>query len=294
MRGIPVTDLDDPRLELFRDLRDRDLRALHGAYIVESPRVVRRFLQAVIEGGFEVEAILLEDVHAQDLEPLLAQLPAEVPIHIAPMETMIEISGYRFHAGALAIGRRPRFEPGLDQLIARTPTHGPLTILATDGVSNMDNVGSVIRDAAALGADGVPLGGGSSDPLLRKSIRVSMGRVFNVPWATCDDLPRALAELRTMADARIIALENLPEAQSLPETTWPERVVIVAGNEGHGMQEQTIAACDSVIRIPGPERLEEAEGPGGSDQLSLNVSVAVAITLYARKWSTPRTAPEGA
>ncbi|MCH2162380.1 MAG: RNA methyltransferase [Phycisphaerales bacterium] len=283
MRGTRVNALDDPRLGLFRDLRDRDLRAIHGAYIVESPRVVRRFLQASLDGAYEVEGVLLDEKHAEELQPLLEKLPADVPVYLAPLEMMIEISGYRFHAGALAIGRRPTFDRDLDALVACLPAHGPLTLLATDGVSNMDNVGAIIRDAAALGADGVVLGGGSSDPLLRKAIRVSMGRVFNVPWAICPHLPRALEELRAVTATHVLALENLPQAHSIETYEWPERVVIVAGSEGHGIQKDILEASDALIRIPGPDTDDIEEGPGGSDQRSLNVGVAAAIALYARQ-----------
>ena len=287
MRGEPVDDLTDPRLELFRDLRDRDLRALHGAYIVESPRVVRRFLQASLQGEYEVEGVLLDEQHAAELQPVLEELDPGIPVYIAPLEMMIEISGYRFHAGALAIGRRPNFDRDLDGLVARLPSNGPLTLLATDGVSNMDNVGAIIRDAAALGADGVLLGGGSSDPLLRKAIRVSMGRVFNVPWAICEDLQRSLEEVRAVCGADVLALENLPEAHTIDAFDWPERVVIVTGSEGHGIQPKIIHNSDALLRIPGPEPADATEGPGGSDQRSLNVGVAAAIALYARHCARP-------
>lgn len=282
MRTISVNTLDEPGLELFRDLRDRDLRGNHDAYIVESPRVVRRFLRAVCKGDYEFQGALLTPEHVIELQEEIHALPPEVPIHVAPIETMCSISGYRFHAGALAIGQRPRRTPSLDSLIERLPSTGRCTLLLAEGISNMDNVGAIIRDAAALGADGVLLGEGCSDPLLRKSIRVSMGRVFSVPWATCEKLQPVLEELRTRCGFHSIALENLPDAPLIDTIDWPERVAIVAGNEGHGLSSRTIEACDFATRIPGPTSCEEFDQAGGADELSLNVSVAVAIALYAR------------
>ena len=282
MRTITVNTLDDPGLELFRDLRDRDLRGNHDAYIVESPRVVRRFLRAVCNGDYTFQGALLTPEHVADLHDEIQSLPEDIPIHVAPLEKMCAISGYRFHAGALAIGLRPRKAPSLESLIDKLPTTGRCTLLVAEGISNMDNVGAIIRDAAALGANGVLLGEGCSDPLLRKSIRVSMGRVFSVPWATCEQLHRVLRELRERFRIHSVALENLPNAPPIDAIDWPERVAIVAGNEGHGLSATTIDACDLAARIPSPSSLQEIDRAGGSDELSLNVSVAVAISLYAR------------
>lgn len=281
MKPRPVTSLDDPALELFRALRDRDLRVDYDAYIVESLRVVRRFLRAVAGGFFETRGVLLSPPHAETLAEELRALPSDVPVHVAPLEMMIDLAGYRFHAGALAIGRRPTSPPTLEALLARFPDAGPLKILIAEGVSNMDNAGALLRDAAALGADGVLFGEGCSDPLLRKAIRVSMGRVFTVPWGTCGKVDAALTALHQTHGVQAVALENLPDATPIGEVRWPERVAIVVGNEGHGLREATLNACSIVARIPGPAELSPLERAGGGDELSLNVSVAAAVALYA-------------
>ena len=279
---IPVDGLERPELDLFRDLRDRDLRGNHDAYIVESPRVVRRFIRAVKHGSYAIYGALLTPEHADEMKEDLEQLPEEIPIHIAPLHVMHSISGYRFHAGALAIGRRPRRPPSVESLLESIPTTGPCTLLIAEGVSNMDNVGAIIRDAAALGAHGVILGEGCSDPLLRKAIRVSMGRVFSVPWVCCTRIREVLETLRNTHGIQSLALENLPTAQPISEISWPQRIAIVAGSEGHGIHHKTIDACDLIASIPTPMPLPEHDRAGGCDELSLNVSVAVAIALYAR------------
>jgi tRNA G18 (ribose-2'-O)-methylase SpoU len=282
VRTIAVNNLEDQGLELFRDLRDRDLRGNHDAYIVESPRVVRRFFRAVATGEYALQGALLTPEYIDEMKDEIQALPDEVPIHVAPHDLMCSISGYRFHAGALAIGKRPRRDPDVASLMRRIPGSGRCTLLLAEGVSNMDNVGAIIRDAAALGADGVILGDGCSDPLLRKAIRVSMGRVFSVPWAMCGKLHRVLGELRECHNIQSVALENLPDAPSIGTIDWPQRVAIVVGNEGHGINDHTIRSCDFSARIPTPAPLPAIDRAGGSDELSLNVSVAVALSLYAR------------
>ena len=242
--------IDDPALELFRNLRDRDLRGNHDSYVVESPRVVKRFLQSIRAGTHAVERLLLTPELLPEFETAISSLNATVPINVAPLDVMHEISGYRFHGGALAIGRRRRGDGTLSALCAQIPAE-KCTLLIAQGVSNMDNVGSFFRHTAALGADGIVLTDGCSDPLLRKSIRVSMGWVFSIPWATCTSLTETINQLRE-ENIQCIALENLPEATSLEKFSWPKRTAILAGNEGHGLDSAAITLCDDVVRIPGP------------------------------------------
>lgn len=292
MNPIVVQSLDDPALSCFKALRDRDLRVEFGAYIVESPRVVRRFLRAVSSGPYEARGVLLTPEHFESLAQECNAIPEDVPVFVAPIEKMIELSGYRFHAGALAIGERPERPPSLEDLLQHLPAEGALTLIIAEGVSNMDNIGAILRDAAAFGVDGVLFGEGCSDPLLRKAIRVSMGRVFNVPWATCENIERAIQRLASEAGIESIALENLPTATPLGEVAWSERTAIVVGNEGHGLRQTTIDACFSATRIPTPVDLPVDEQAGGSDELSLNVSVATAIALYARTSTLSRVVRE--
>ncbi len=275
-----AASIDDPALELFRNLRDRDLRGNHDSYVVESPRVVKRFLQSTITGDHEVEHILLTPELVSQFESEIASLDTKTPINIAPLDVMHEISGYRFHGGALAIGKRRRGNEKLPSLLDQLPSER-CTLLIAQGVSHMDNVGSFFRHAAALGADGILLTDGCSDPLLRKSIRVSMGWVFSIPWAACDSFSEAVSALRER-NITCIALENLPEATSLDTFTWPDRSAIIVGNEGHGIDSISLSLSDETVRIPGPENCPEGLEPGGNDERPLNVSTAVAIALYAR------------
>ena len=273
---ITIRDPEDPRLDPFRRIRDRDLRADGGRFVVESPRVVSRFLAAVREDRARVDAVLL----APD-QRLIDPDRIDAPVFLADLELMTAVSGYHFHGGAIAIGLRPRRDPNLADLVARIPAAGPVTLLALAGVTSMDNIGGIFRIAAALGGSGIVLDDASSDPMLRRTIRISMGQVFRVPWARIGTLVEAIPQLASISDIDTIAIENLHDATPLHEATFPDRVMLVIGNEGHGIPSAILERCPDRIRIEGPADLPAEEGPGGEDERSLNAATAAAITLHA-------------
>jgi tRNA G18 (ribose-2'-O)-methylase SpoU len=271
-----IVDPEDPRLDPFRRIRDRDLRADGGRFVVESPRVVSRFLAAVREDRARVDAVLLAPE-----QKLVDPDEITAPVFLADLELLTAVSGYHFHGGAIAIGIRPRREPNLADLVARLPTAGPVTLVALAGVTSMDNIGGIFRIAAALGASGIVLDDDASDPMLRRTIRISMGQVFRVPWARTGTFAEAIPELASTADIETIAIENLDEATPLHDATFPERVMLVIGNEGHGIPPAILTRCPNRIRIEGPPDLPSEEGPGGEDERSLNAATAAAIALHA-------------
>ncbi len=275
----PITELQDSRLDPFRRTRDRDLRANDGRFVVESPRVVSRFIDAVRTGRFAIDRILVAPEHAERFAVKTEMLDAEVLV--AEDALMTAASGYHFHGGALAIGRRPRIEPGLDELIAAIPSQGPTVIVGLAGLTAMDNIGGIFRIGAALGASGILLDGACTDPLLRRCIRISMGQVFRLPWARVDSLAEAISELGPLASVDSVAVENLADATPLTDATFPDRSMLVIGNEGHGIDTATLAACPQRVRIEGPRSLPVDEGPGGDDERSLNAATATAIVLHA-------------
>lgn len=271
-----IVDPEDPRLDPFRRIRDRDLRADGGRFVVESPRVVSRFLAAVREGRAQVDAVLLApEQRLVDSDEIAA------PVFLADLDLMTAASGYHFHGGAIAIGIRPRRDPDLADLASRIPAAGPATLIALAGVTSMDNVGGIFRISAALGATGILLDDDASDPMLRRTIRISMGQVFRVPWARTGTLVDAIPTLASTANIETIAIENLAEATPLHQATFPDRVMLVIGNEGHGIPSEILTRCPNRIRIEGPPDLPSEEGPGGEDERSLNAATAAAIALHA-------------
>ena len=271
-----ILDPEDSRLDPFRRIRDRDLRADGGRFVVESPRVVSRFLTAVREDRARVDAVLLAP--AQRLvDP--REIPA--PVYLADLDLMTAVSGYHFHGGAIAVGIRPRRDPDLADLTSNIPASGPLAMIALAGVTSMDNIGGIFRIAAALGASGIVLDDDASDPMLRRTIRISMGQVFRVPWARVGTLGEAIPELASTANIETFAIENLEDATPLHQAAFPARVMLVIGNEGHGIPPEILERCPNRIRIEGPSDLPSEEGPGGEDERSLNAATAAAIALHA-------------
>ena len=282
---------NDESLDPFRAIKDRHRRADGGRFVVESPRCVSRFLDAVKAGWFQVETVLGDPGRSASEMKVANELGATV---LSADETiMTEASGYHFHAGCLAIGIRPARPADDEALMKRLLERDRprILLLAMAGITSMDNMGGIFRSTAALGADGLLLDHACADPLLRRCIRISMGQVFRVDWASTPSLPTALARLRSDHGFKAVALENLPEAPLLSalsrtpgtdriDDRIPERVVVVVGNEGHGLGPEVLEACDTTRRIEGPASLPDEEQPGAEDERSLNAATAAAIAMH--------------
>ena len=263
---IAISDCGDDRLTDYRELRDADLRGARRLFTVESERVLSRFL----DSEWVPRSILLESDVAERLSGRLALLDERTPVYVTEPGALRKISGYGFHGGALALGDRGQVEPGLGPL-EQVVQADRVTLLAAEGVVHVDNVGALFRNAAGLGADGVLLSPTCSDPLLRKSIRISTGRVFEVPWSTCERWPGTLRSLREDHGFRVTGLDNVPDARDIELMQGADRQVLVVGAEGAGIGGEVLELCDEVVEIPGA-----GDGTAGS----LNVAVASAIGLH--------------
>ena len=282
--ALPVptiaADPADHRLAPYRGVRDADLRGRDGLCCIETPRVVARFLASALRargrGGDARDAlpcvprsVLCDPRGLESLADLLQRLP-EVDVFLAPDDRAVtEISGYGLHSGALAIGVR-RDEPDPSSLAGVDGT-----LAACDGVVHTDNLGAIFRNAASFGAAGVLLSPNSSDPLLRKTIRVAMGRVFDVPWARARDWPQALWDLRARHGFRIVAAEDAPGAVDVGTLPPAPRTVVVFGAEGAGVSKAILDGADAVARVP----MSTRGGALADDPPSLNVAVASAVML---------------
>lgn len=264
-----VTDASDPRLADYCDLTDVALRRVlepeGGLYLAESAKVLARALSA----GHRPRSVLTQDKWLDEVERLLrSELGAaghEVPVYVVDAELAEAVTGYAVHRGLLASMHRPA-NPPLSEVLA----HARRVVVLEDLVDHT-NVGAVFRAAAGMGADAVLVTPRCADPLYRRSIRVSMGTVFQVPWTR---LPawREATELLHAAGFHIAALALSEDAVSLDDFVEdpPERVAIVLGAEGDGLSRQALAAADSTVTIP---------MAGGVD--SLNVAAASAVALWA-------------
>jgi tRNA G18 (ribose-2'-O)-methylase SpoU len=257
---IAVEDPADPRLEPYRAVRERDLAGREGRFIAEGEVVLRVLLT---RSRLPVESVLVSEKRAGALGDLLARVPPEVPVYVAPHDVMSGIVGFPIHRGLLAIGRRGPNRSTAELLAGLPPA---ATVLGLIGLTNHDNVGGVFRNAAGFGADAVLLDGTSCDPLYRKAIRVSVGAALIVPFArggTAGEMLRALAE----AGFETVALTPAG-AEPLSAYRRAPRTALLLGAEGPGLPPDILARARTV-RIPMAEGFD-----------SLNVATASGVALH--------------
>lgn len=228
--------------------------------MAESAEVIRRALDA----GHRPRSVLLESRWLEPLAGLLGRLQ-DTPVFVASPDVVREITGYRMHRGALAAMNRPALpDPG--ELLA---PRGRRRVVVLEDIVDHTNVGAIVRSVAGIGADAVLVTPRCADPLYRRSVRVSMGTIFQVPWTRIDPWPGGVHLLRE-AGFQVVGLDPGPAAIDIDDVAAPERLALVLGTEGHGISAGTSSAADLLVRIP---------MRGGVD--SLNVAAAAAVALWA-------------
>ncbi|MDJ0335097.1 RNA methyltransferase [Salinibacterium sp. G-O1] len=263
MHVIHIDNLTDERLGDFANLTDVALRRrtepAGGLYIAESPKVISRALAA----GHRPRAVLVLQQWLDDLRPLLDGL--DVPVFVGESELLESLTGFNLHRGALASMHRPPLTPVSDLL------RDARRVVVLEDIVDHTNVGAIFRSVAGLGADAVLVTPRCADPLYRRSVRVSMGTVLQVPWTRLPDWPDGATELRA-AGFHIAALALADNARSLDEfaANAPERLAIVLGTEGDGLSRAALDAADTIVTIPMMHGVD-----------SLNVASASAVALYA-------------
>ena len=254
------------RLEGMRDytqLTDVALRSVRepaeGLFIAESSKIIRRAHAA----GLSPRSFLTSPKWLFDLADIISV--SDVPIFIGTDAAVETLTGFHLHRGALAAMARPALAP------VASLVEDARRIVIIEDIVDHTNVGAIFRSAAAFGADAVLVTPRCADPLYRRSIRVSMGTVFQVPWTRIETWPGGIAELQEVG-FHVAALALDDDSVSLREfaATAPDRTAVVFGTEGDGLMRSTIAACDSTVMIP---------MSGGVD--SLNVAAASAVTCFA-------------
>ncbi|MEV5649311.1 RNA methyltransferase [Nocardia sp. NPDC052254] len=259
---IDIADPGDPRVADFRDLnsadRRPDLPGGKGLVIAEGVVVVQRMLTS----RFQPFALLGVGRRFDQLGPDLAGV--DIPYYRVDSQVMAEIVGFHLNRGVLAVAYRP------PELLPEEILPTARTIAVLEGVNDHENIGSIFRNAAGLGADAVLFGDRCADPLYRRAVRVSMGHVLRVPFAALPTWPDGLHTLREEG-FRIIALTPDPAAVNLATAMTGERVALLLGAEGPGLTEAAMRATDIRARIPMTP---------GTD--SLNVATAAAMAFYER------------
>lgn len=263
MHHIRVEDPEDPRLSDYTRLTDVVLRRVSeptgGLYIAESTRVIRRALAA----GHRPRSVLLQERWMPEIAPLLEG--HDVPVFVGEPGILERITGFALHRGALASMHRPALLP------VATVLAGARRVVVIEDVVDHTNVGAIFRSCAGLGADAVLITPRCADPLYRRSVRVSMGAVLQVPWTRLADWPEGAAQLHE-AGFEIAALALSDDAVELGEyaASAPRRVALLLGTEGDGLSRQALAGADRVVRVPMARGVD-----------SLNVAAASAVALWA-------------
>jgi tRNA G18 (ribose-2'-O)-methylase SpoU len=263
---VPVGDAGDPRLTDYVRLTDvhlrRSLEVAHGLFVAEGELVIRR----AIEAGYPVRSLLITSDRLAALADLAGGCPG--PVYVVAPEIARQLTGYRVHRGALASMQRLPLPPVAEVI------GGARRLVVLEDIVDHTNVGAIFRCAAALGFDAVVLAPRCADPLYRRSVRVSMGAVFAVPYARLEDWREGLAQIRA-AGFRLLALtpasDAVPIDQARAAGVRPDgdRLALLLGTEGDGLSARWRDQADLSVRIP---------MSGGVD--SLNVASAAAIACY--------------
>jgi tRNA G18 (ribose-2'-O)-methylase SpoU len=263
MHIVPISDPADARLRDYIALTDVSLRRLtepqDGLYIAESTKVIERALAA----GHRPRSVLLQQKWLDELAPLLGDF--DIPLFLASQEVLGEITGFVMHRGALASMHRPVL-PAPAELLA----HARRVVVLEDIVDHT-NVGAIFRAVAGLGADAVLVTPRCADPLYRRSVRVSMGAVLQIPWTRLPEWPDAASQLHD-AGFTIAALALDEGAVTLDAFAAdpPEHIALLLGTEGDGLSAAAIEGSDVVVTIPMARDVD-----------SLNVAAASAVALWA-------------
>ncbi|MBR4989773.1 MAG: RNA methyltransferase [Oscillospiraceae bacterium] len=262
MNLIELTDFSAPELDVYARLTEAQLLNRHnlkeGLFIAESPKVIDRALDA----GCVPVSILVETAHLRGESQAVIDRCGDIPVYTARFDVLTQLTGYQLTRGMLCAMRRPAL-PTVEE-ICRTARR----IAVLEDVMNPTNLGAIFRSAAALGMDAVLLTPACSNPLYRRSCRVSMGTVFQVPWTYLDE--NWIETLKGMGyKTCAMALKDDSYSVDDPALREVEKLAIVLGTEGDGLAAKTIANCDYTVKIPMYHGVD-----------SLNVAAASAVAFW--------------
>ena len=257
---IEIADFRDPALDVYARLTENQLlnreNPENAMFIGESPKVIERALDA----GYEPVSILVERKHIEgEAKDIIARC-GDIPVYTADFEVLTQLTGFQLTRGMLCALRRKRLPSAAE--ICKDARR----VAVLENVMNPTNVGAIFRSAAALGMDAVLLTNGSSNPLYRRAIRVSMGTVFQVPWTFIENVSE-LKELGFKTCAMALREDTLSIRD--PRLGAEPKLAVVLGTEGDGLADATISDCDYTVKIPMTHGVD-----------SLNVAAASAVAFF--------------
>lgn len=266
---IEITDFTAPELDVYARLTEAQLlnreEPAKGMFIAESPKVIERALDA----GCQPVSLLMERKHIDTQTKDVIARCGNVPVYTAESEILTKLTGFQLTRGVLCAMRRPTLK-SVEEVLVNTRR-----IVILENVMNPTNVGAIFRSAAALGMDAVLLTPGCSNPLYRRSARVSMGTVFQIPWtfigSEMADWPGPGMEKLQQLGFKTAAMALHDDSVSIddPRLLAEEKLAVILGSEGDGLTDTTIADCDYTVRIPMYHDVD-----------SLNVAAASAVAFW--------------
>ena len=266
---IEITDFSAPELDVYARLTEAQLlnrfEPQKGLFIAESPKVILRALDA----GCEPVSLLMERSHIEGQAKEVIARCGNIPTYTSTLDILTKLTGFQLTRGVLCAMRRPA-PAGVEEICAHARR-----IVILENIMNPTNVGAIFRSAAALGMDAVLLTPGCSDPLYRRSARVSMGTVFQIPWTyigteTAQWPQEGMERLRRLGfKTAAMALKDNSLSIDDPRLLEEEKLAVLLGSEGDGLTEDTIADCDYTVRIPMFHGVD-----------SLNVAAASAVAFW--------------
>ncbi|MDO5721259.1 MAG: RNA methyltransferase [Actinomycetaceae bacterium] len=266
---VDITDLTDPALADYTNMTDVALRSKvepeRGLFMAESRNVILR----AVEAGYRPRSFLMAEKWLDSMSDILDKFP-HVPVYVANEDALRQLTGFHLHRGALASMHRKEL-PQACQLLAQARR-----IAILEDIVDHTNVGAIFRSAAALGVDAILVTPSCADPLYRRSVRVSMGTVFQIPWTRLDTwpAPQLLNEYNYHSVALALEADSrtLDDFCSFLRCAPDQKVAWVLGSEGYGLKPRTISSLDSKVIIPMSHGVD-----------SLNVAAAAAVVFWATR-----------
>ncbi len=256
-----ISSFDAPELQPYATLRRPWEHEQQGIFVAESDKVVRRLL----ESRFTVVSLLTDEKWLANFRPLLETRPELITVYLAEKQLLETMVGFTMFQGILAVGKIPPTTT-LDEILATSAR--PLLLTAVDEMANAENLGSLVRNCVAFGVHALLVGETSSSPFLRRSVRNSMGTIFDLPVVETPSLVESIRQLRKHG-VRCIAAHPHVSGRTLAQADFTKDCCIVMGSEGKGISPGVLEACDEAVAIPMPPTVD-----------SLNVGAAGAIFLY--------------
>ena len=256
-----IVSLDQPGLEPYRTMKQQWDHRQQQIFVAEGEKVVRRLL----ESRFPVVSVLLPEKWLQIYKPLLEARSEDIQAYVAEKTALEQMTGFSMYQGVLAVSRVPP-PTSLETVLERCAR--PWLLVAVDGIHNAQNLGVLVRNCAAFGAQALLVGETAGSPYLRRAVRSSMGTIFLLPVVEGHDLAPTLRHLRER-NIHCVAAHPHSDRRLLSQAALAKDCCLVFGNEGYGLDPVVLDACNEAVAIPMPPEVD-----------SLNVGSAAAVFLY--------------